>query len=300
MPEPYAQEYLDRGADRLGLHRYPATRDDGPGMVAVLWPAMGAPARYYRPLATQLAAAGMEVVVADLRGTGTSTPRPSRASRYGLLDLADDVGAVRDWLAPHLGGRRVLLLGHSLGGQAALLHLATEAAGRGGAARAPVAGVALVAVGLPYWRMYPGPGKLAVLGYTQAIAGVAATLRVWPGWTFGGVQARGVIGDWGYTARRGRYRRMAGFDAEAALPRVTTPVLAVSVDNDRYTPPPTMDHLVGKLSAASVRRRHLDAAQASGPLDHFRWVRATSPLAGWITEFAASLPHVDLDKRQHA
>ncbi|GAA1828977.1 alpha/beta fold hydrolase [Luedemannella flava] len=287
MPLPYAQEYLDRGADRLGLHRYASPDAD---TVAMLWPAMGTPAGYYRPFATALAEAGMEVVVADLRGTGSSTPRPSRASRYGMADLVGDVGAVREWLTPSLAGRRLLLVGHSLGGQAALLHVgASRVAVGSGPAPHPVAGIALVACGLPYWRTYPAPGRYAVLGYTQAIAGLSGALGYWPGWTFGGVQAKGVIGDWAHTARHGRYPMMGDFDAESALASVTTPVLAVSVDNDRYTPPATVDHLCAKLGATSVQRRHLGAAQATGDLDHFRWVRAASPLAGWVTDFAGSL-----------
>ena len=262
--------------------------------VAVLWPAMGTPAGYYRPFAASLVADGVEVVVADLRGTGSSTPRPSRASRYGMAELVDDVGAVRQWLAPSLAGRRLLLVGHSLGGQAALLHVAASAPGS-------VAGLALIAVGLPYWRTYPAPGSYAVLGFTQTIAGLTTALGFWPGWAFGGVQARGVIDDWAYTARRGRFRLMGDFDAEAALAGVTTPVLAVSVDNDRYTPATTVDHLCRKLVAAPVSRRHLDAASATGPLDHFRWARATSPLAGWLGDFARTLPQgFDLGKREHA
>lgn len=285
-------EFLDRGTDRLALHRYPAPDSH---TVAVLWPAMGTPAGYYGPFARALAATGIEVVVADLRGTGASTPRPSRASRYGLAELVADVGAVGSWLEPSLAGRRFMLLGHSLGGQAALLHLASSGVG------VPVAGIGLVAVGLPYWRNYPAPGRYAVLGYTQAIAGLTGALRFWPGWTFGGVQARGVISDWAYTARHGRYRSFESFDAEAALSTVTTPVFAVSVDNDRYTPSPTVDHLCGKLAAAPVTRRHLGLDLADGPLDHFRWARSGSPLAGWVADFAMSLPHdFDRDKRQRA
>jgi predicted alpha/beta hydrolase len=73
------QEYIDRATDQLGLQVYPSS-DDAPTL-AVLWPAMGVPARYYRPFATQLAGAGLAVAVADLRGTGASTPKPARSSR---------------------------------------------------------------------------------------------------------------------------------------------------------------------------------------------------------------------------
>jgi predicted alpha/beta hydrolase len=272
----YVQEYVDRGTDRIGLHRYPAK--DGPAVV--IWPAMGVPARYYRPFAADLTAAGLTVVVADLRGTGASTPRPSRASKYGYADLAGDVGAVQEALKSILDGRRTLLLGHSLGGQVCALHLALASG-----VRTDVAGLALVAVGLPYWRSYPSRGY-GVLSFTQGISLTASVLGVWPGWRFGGRQAAGVIRDWGYTARHGRYPRLDGVDAEAALAGVRTPVLAVSVEHDRYTPEPTVDHLCGKLTAAPVERVHYTTAEARGRLDHFTWVRAAAPLAARIADFA--------------
>jgi predicted alpha/beta hydrolase len=274
----YAQEYVDRDGDRIGLHLYP----DAPGPAVMIWPAMGVPAGYYRRFALQLGAAGLSVVVADHRGTGSSTPAPSRASAYGYAELVADVGAVKESLKARLDGRPVLLLGHSLGGHLCALHLAIHQPG-------DIAGLVLIASGTPYWRAYPGPHRPVILPYTQGIAATSALLRVWPGWSFGGRQARGVIRDWAYTARRGRFPRLDGVDVEAALATVRTPVLAISVDNDRYTPPSTVDHLCGKLSAAPVERVHYPRSEAGAPLDHFTWVRAAAPLAARVAEFAARL-----------
>lgn len=275
----YTQEYVE-GAHRLGLHVYPDPSQDAP--VVVLWPAMGVPARYYRPFAAELCRAGCAVIVADLRGTGSSTPAPSRRHRYGYADLASDVGAVLDALKSRLDGRRVMLLGHSLGGQVCALYLAMNSDAR-------VDGLALVAVGLPYHRAYPRRG-LGVLATTQGIAAVSAVLRVWPGWGFGGRQARGVIRDWAYTARTGRFPRLDGVDVEAALRTVSTPVLAVGVDHDQYTPAATTDYLVAKLAAAPVTRERYTTDEAGAPLDHFRWARVGGPLAARIATFARGLP----------
>lgn len=269
-----SQEWVDRGADRLGLHRYTAT-DNGQPLV-VVWPAMGVPARYYRPLAVSLGGAGFAVAVVDLRGTGSSTPRPSRASRYGYTDIVADVGAV----LAHLKGDHILLLGHSLGGQACALHLATS--------QSTVAGLALVAVGLPYWRDYPN-GWRTILPMTQGINAMSTVLGVWPGWGFGGRQARGLVRDWAYTARTGRFPVLGGVDVEQALGTVSTPVLAVTVEHDRYTPPSTLDRLCAKLRAAPIERWHYTAAEAGGPLNHFIWVRAADRLADRIATFATTL-----------
>jgi predicted alpha/beta hydrolase len=275
----YEQEWVDRGTDRLGLHVYP---DPGGGPLVVVWPAMGVPARYYRPFAADLLAAGLAVVVADLRGTGTSTPRASRATRYGYAELAADVGAVLDTLKPRADGRPVLLLGHSLGGQACAVHLALAGP------QSMVDALVLVAVGLPYWRDYR-TGWRTILPLTQGINAVSALLGVWPGWRFGGRQARGVIRDWAYAARTGRFPQLDGVDVEAALATVRTPVLALDIEPDRYTPPSTVDRLCAKLRAAPVERQRYTAAQAGGALDHFRWVRAAGPLAGRVAAFAARL-----------
>lgn len=270
---PYEQRWLDRGTDRIGLQWYrDPSGTDGP--LAVIWPAMGVPARYYRPFATTLRAAGLAVIVADLRGTGASTPRASRTSGYRYAQLADDVGAVLASLEPQRDGRRVVLVGHSLGGQACVMHLA-----RSGNA---VDGLALVAVGLPYWRVYQrSVGLSFVLPMTQTILAASAVLGVWPGWGFGGRQARGVIRDWAFTARTGRFPVLDGFDVERAVAAVRTPVLAVSLERDQYTPAPTVDHLVRKLSAAPIQRVHVD-----GEADHFSWARSPGPVADRVAAFA--------------
>jgi predicted alpha/beta hydrolase len=276
---PHRRRWVDRGRDRIGLQWYEApARPDAP--LVVLWPAMGVPAGFYRPFATALGRAGLTVVAADLRGTGASTPRASRTSRYGYADLADDVGAVLAALAPDRDGRPLLLLGHSLGGQACLLHLAHPAG-----PAPPVDGLALVAVGLPYWRVYADRRRLWVLPFTQAIHATSALVGVWPGWGFGGRQAHGVIRDWAYTARTGRFPLRDGVDPEPAVAAVRTPVLAVSLERDQYTPAPTVDHLVGKLAAAPVQREHYD-----GAADHFSWARSDGPIADRVARFATSLP----------
>jgi predicted alpha/beta hydrolase len=272
----YVQEFLDRGGERLGLHVYPDSPD---APVVVLWPAMGVPARYYRPFARQLTDRGLSVVVVDLRGTGSSQPAPSRRSAYGYAELTSDVAAVLAALKPRTDGRRVFLLGHSLGGQICTLHLALTG-------DQSVDGLILVAVGLPWYRLYPGRRRWGVLGFTQTIAGLSAVLRVWPGWRFGGRQSRGVMRDWGYTARHGRFPRLDGTDVEAALGQVRTPVLAVSVADDQFTPASLLDHLCTRLGGP-VQRVHITAADAGAAIDHFSWVRANVPVVARVCAFVS-------------
>ena len=268
---------IDRGPDHLSVTVHPAATADAPFFV--IFPAMGVPARYYGPLVEQLTADGFGVAVADLRGTGASMPRPTRASRYGMSELTDDVDAVLAALAEHRSGRRTFLLGHSLGGHACVLHLARKT-GRDSGADPGVDGLILIACGLPHWRLF-GAKSLGVLGFAETLRAVTAVTGYWPGWGFGGRQARGVIQDWAHTARRGEFATRLGLADR--LSGIRLPVLAVSVDTDQYTPPPTTELLVGKLTGAQVTRLHVTTAEAGAALDHFRWVRSSAAVVERIS-----------------
>lgn len=268
-------DYLDRGTDRIALHTYP---DPGTGPVLVMLPAMGTPARYYRPFAQALHANGFAVVAADLRGNGASTPRPGRASRYGYTELVDDVAAIRATLADRVDGRPLVLAGHSLGGQLAVLHAALS----GGAG---IAGLVLLTAAPPYWRGYPAPARYALLPYIQGIGATATLLGVWPGWGFGGRQARRVMTDWAATSRRGRFGRIGGVDPEPAIAALPTPVLAITIEPDRYIPRAVADAFLARLTCAPVEREHYGADALGAPVDHFKWVRASGPIAARVADF---------------
>ncbi|NLU78871.1 alpha/beta fold hydrolase [Micromonospora sp. HNM0581] len=278
----YQQEFVQVDGARLGVQVYPEPEGVTDAPVVLVVPAMGVPARYYRHFAVEMRAVGLAVAVADLRGTGESTPRPSRSCRYGYAELATDIGTVLTALKPRLAGRRSLLLGHSLGGQAAVLHLALHR-------EHEVDGLALVAVGIPYWRDFTGLRRYGVLPYARGIAATTRLLGVWPGWGFGGRQARGVIRDWAHTARTGCFPPIDGLDAEAAVGRIRTPVLAISVDGDQYTPHPTLDRLCAKLTSARVERERFSPPPGT-TVDHFTWARAADPFAARVASFAADLP----------
>lgn len=266
-------EYLPLASgDSLAVHSYP---DDGSAPMALILPAMGVPARYYRHFAAELHKAGFAVVALDLRGNGASTPRPSRRTRYGYADLVDDVATVCAALAERRAGRPLVLVGHSLGGQIGLLHAANDPAG--------IAGVVLVAAAIPYWRAYPGRRRLGLWAMTQSIGAVSAVLGVWPGWGFGGRQAGRVMTDWARTARTGGYGNLPG--ADEALAKLSVPVLAISIEGDSLVPAPVVDNYATLFSTAPVERTHFGEAEFGTPTNHFTWTRMSEPVANRISAF---------------
>ncbi|WP_216678339.1 alpha/beta fold hydrolase [Streptomyces sp. MNP-20] len=273
-PEPVRVALDHSGARLAGFAHQPA----GPPLATlVLFPALGVPASYYAGFCRGLGEHGIAVLAVDLRGQGDSSPPAGRATRYGYHDLAS-----RDWPAAVAAARRrfgalpVCTLGHSIGGQISLLHasLAPET----------VSGVALVAAGSVDHRGFRGSRRLAVLAGTQCVAAAASVWGYWPGHRlgFGGRQSALLMRDWARLGRTGRFAPSgADVNYEQLLARVTSPVLALSVEGDRLAPPTAVDRLCEKAPGARLRRSHYAPPDGSS-LDHFRWTRHGVAIAAQV------------------
>jgi predicted alpha/beta hydrolase len=277
----YRQQHVTRGDDRVGVQVY--VEPPNASVFAVIVPAMRVPALFYRPFAEELVGAGVAVAAVELRGYGSSTPAPGRASRYGHADLADDVGAMLAALEPFRRGRPTVLIGHCFGGQVCALHLALTPQ-RG------VAGLALVASGTPCWRDYPLWFRFPALLYSQAIGATSVAMGYWPGWTIGGRQSRQVMTESAHIALHGRYPRLDGVDVEAALAKVDIPVLSITLNGDIIMPRRTTDRLTGKLTSAHIERMEHTVRRIRGMYDHFGWVSTAGPIATRIADWATSPP----------
>ena len=96
---------------------------DGKKPLVILWPGFGVGARYYEPIAKELATRGWIVAIGELHGQGESTAAASRTQDWGYHDLASSdfprtIRAVKRRL--ELGEKHpTLMLTHSMGGQMA-------------------------------------------------------------------------------------------------------------------------------------------------------------------------------------
>ncbi|GAA2670083.1 MULTISPECIES: alpha/beta fold hydrolase [Actinosynnema] len=269
------------GDHQLCLRVLAPLADDPAAPVLVIVPAMGITASYYDPLAEGLARQGFPVVACDLRGHGASVPAISRRSRHGQQDaVATDLPAIVTAARREFPGRRLVLLGHSIGGQLAAAYLARP--------EADADGLALIASGTPHHRVYPPLRALRVLAGTGAAALLGRVWGYFPGDRvgFAGRESAGVIRDWARFARTGRFRPDgADLDYERAMSTVDVPVLVVSVEGDLMHTPAAMAALTAKLGTTRVTERRYTAADAGGPLDRYRWVRVRGPLPAWVRDW---------------
>ncbi|WP_433720610.1 alpha/beta fold hydrolase [Actinoplanes sp. CA-051413] len=251
-----------------------------PGRAAsvVFLPALGVPVAYYGPLFRAWAAAGRHVVGVELRGMPQSPVADLRRDSFGYAHLVrDDLPAV--FTDPAVAGAaKVVLVGHSLGGQLALL------SGAAGTVRPDAVVTLATGTSSPFARS----GRLARAqraAGVRFVGAVTCSLGYWPGHRLGfaGRQPRTLMNDWGYEARYGRYRlRGDRTDYEAALADLSVPALLVDIAGDRMIPRAAVDHLAARLPS-DVDRATIDAVP-----DHFLWARRTpekviTRVESWLT-----------------
>lgn len=74
------------------------------------------------------------------------------------------------------------------------------------------------------------------------------------------------------------------------LAALRLPVLAVSIDGDRYAPPAAVDQLCAKMGSAEVERWHFDpAAAGQRGINHFRWARQPDPIVARVRAWVARI-----------
>lgn len=247
-------------------------------------PGMGLSARQYIAFARSLAARGIDTLIHEWRGLGSSNLRAARYVDWGYrelldLDLAASINAARKQAAD----KPLLMGGHSLGAQLALL----------AAAQRPddCQGLVIVAGGAPYWRCFDVWMQAALRGIFIGMPLLARAFGFYPGRQLGfaGREARGVIADWADSGRTGEYRpRNVHCDFQSKLAKLTCPLLSLRMTDDWFVPQESLDWLTDKLSRSTKKQINIDRRDLQGSADHYQWMKqpdsAAEAIAGWWAE----------------
>ena len=241
-----------------------ARRDVSRPAILVL-PGIAVGARYYLPFARALAAEGVDVAITELRGQGESTYRIGRRSGPAGYheSAAEDVPLALDAMEQRLGRRPVILLGHSMGAQIGVYHLARH--------DPRVAGLVAVAAQSPFHRGFPGPVGRKLRAGSVILPALGWLSGHVPGQFFGakGRIPADRIRDWARLAAAGVMQpARADLDYPAGLSRVTVPALAVVIADDPLAPASAARNLLAMLPSA---RTTLELEPEA--LGHNSWAR---------------------------
>ncbi|WP_189402353.1 alpha/beta hydrolase family protein [Arenicella chitinivorans] len=265
--------------------------------VILLLPAMGTQAIKYDALITRLAANGVHAASIDLRGHGASGIRASRGTDFSYTHLVNlDLKAALDTLRAVFPTPKIILSGHSLGGQIAALYLARHE-------HHDVCALNLLASGTVDYRGWRGTRKVGILFFTQFAYLISKVVGHFPGRRvgFAAREARGVMRDWAFNARHGRYELAHDeFDYETGLARVVSPVLAINFADDSFAPVFATARLVAKFSPEVHTEYQLFSAGDLGTQQagHFTFLRHHELVATRIANWAKALP--DRHDKHHA
>ncbi len=248
-------------------------------------PALGVRASYYPPFVEALQQEGINVVLMDYRGKGTSSLRASRKVDFGYEVLIQDMAKIVDCIHEMFPGTKLVVGGHSLGGQVGCLL----------AARYPekVVGILKITSCLVYHKGWSGWGNVQVRMAGTIFPLIAGLVGYFPGEKvgFGGREGKTLMKDWGRNALTGRYN-LAGtdFNYESALPNTLKPLLAISIKGDFMASHQAVKNLYQKLHPDSpVTHHHISAEEVElDKLNHFNWVKkpgyVAKLMADWLKE----------------
>jgi 3-oxoadipate enol-lactonase len=192
--------------------------------------------------ASAIAGAGYGAVAMDFPGYGDSAGQPT------LSAMVDSVLA----MATHIGARRLVVLGHSMGGMVAqeLVAVAPDV----------VQGLVLACTSASFgkadgaWQAQFLAERLAPLDAGLGMAGMAQRLvpgMVSPQASLAAVNtAMEIMGRVPEATYRVALPAIAGFDRRAALAAIQVPTLLLAAEHDRTAPPEVMQRMAARVPAA--------------------------------------------------
>jgi predicted alpha/beta hydrolase len=238
--------------ERLAATLYRSDREAADGALVVAG-AVGRRRQSYALFAEYFARQGWDVVTFDYRGIGDSRQPWKTAAVFSMLDWAQkDLAGVIDWVREQSAGSRVILVGHSIGGQLAA-HIPPEK---------PVTAMIAVAAQRGYWKFWPRGRRAIVYLFFRIFVPLAIRLRGFLPLTWMRMQSlpREAARDWARWGLNVEYADAGGALLRERYGRFSAPILAISFADDlSLAPKHAVDVLFSEYYVGAPRTRwHVD------------------------------------------
>jgi predicted alpha/beta hydrolase len=246
--------------------------------VAVFLSATGACRGRYADFALHLAALGWNAVTFDYRSIGESFMATDDVDKASMQAWGErDLDAVIAWAKERFPAQRLVLIGHSIGGQ--IIPLASN--------HDQVDAVLMVAAQKGHWRLWPAPQKYAVWGFFRLYIPLCLRLFGHVPLRFAGLcsLAPAVAKDYARWTLHLPYRDADGGDLTSRFANLRAPVLALSFEDDKqYAPRAAVDFLLQRyFLSAPCWRSHIDPKKLGlKPMGHSGFFeRSSCPSCLW-------------------
>lgn len=227
--------------------------------------ATGVKRRYYHKYACFLCEQGFAVLTFDYRGIGDSRPKSLFRFKASMREWAEkDIAGVIEWVVREYGIEKMLLIGHSAGGQ--LVGLAPN--------NNRVAAMLAIAAQSGYWRFWAFPQKylMACLWYLL-VPVVTTALTYFPSKRLGLAEdlPGGVAIEWARWCRHPHYIvDRKGQPVRRYFEAFEAPILYYSFEDDGYAPKEAVEYLANCYVNAPKQGQHLRPGDLGvGSIGHF-------------------------------
>jgi predicted alpha/beta hydrolase len=231
--------------------------------------AMGVKQTYYANYATYLAEQGFVVLTYDYRGIGRSKSAALRGFKATMLNWAsDDQTAAITYLTQHYPSSKLLVVGHSLGGQ--IIGLTPE--------YERVAALMGIAAQSGYWQGWEGLLRVRMVALWFILIPLLARLygyfpSRWVGMGSNDIPAQVVL-EWASAGRRPRYFRDLYGSPYNHYASVTAPMRLYSFADDDFAPKRAVENLRTLYPNAPSEHRHIQPIDIGVPsIGHFGFFR---------------------------
>lgn len=220
--------FAARDGYRLGGTLFRPAPDADLGAAVIIAGATAVSHRYYAKFAGYLAGRGLTVLTFDYRGIGDSAPATFKGFDAGMQHWgeADLAGAI-DWLRETARPDRLLMVGHSVGGQ--IVSLADN--------NRALDAIVLVASQSGYWRLFEKRRPRVFVNWFVLIPILTRLLGKVPKRLMGGVELPGGIArQWAKWGRHPDYIVSHGPQVREGFARLAVPVLSYRLSDDETAP----------------------------------------------------------------
>lgn len=265
----------------------PEDADGCADCVVIINSAMAVKRGYYAKYAHYLAEHGFTVVTYDYRGIGDSCPKSLRGFKATLNEWGRcDAAGVVNWVTVEQPQARLLVVGHSVGGQ--ILGLMPN--------YTAVGALFGVAAQSGYWRNWSGMGQMGMFLFWHTLLPVSTRLfGYYPGriMQMGENVPAGVALEWARAGRQPNYL----YDVHVGTSHhhydeVTISIQLYSFADDSYAPRQAVDNLRKMYPNADVNHMHIDPQDiGASSLGHFGFFRQQFKDTLWTRSLDWLLAH---------
>jgi predicted alpha/beta hydrolase len=237
-------------SDSIVLTEFPAI--EGPAKVIIIASATGVKQTYYYNFATFFSKHNYHVYTFDYEGIGASRPASLLGVEVNASDWGDkDLNAVLAYVKEKHSGNKLIVIGHSIGGQ--LIGLAPWSF--------IIDEIILIAAQTGYWKLWPGSHKIQMFLTWHILVPVLTNLfGYFPGKKIGLSEdlPKNVALEWAKWCRSPSYLFKYKENATTMFDNVKAKITSYSFSDDTYAPASAVDWLTHKYTSALITRFHIN------------------------------------------